>query len=219
MSDEPQGDRVAERMKRLGWAGAFLAFVLAVVMGFSLWRGAERRDTGQLPVIREVPGFTLTDQDGQTVTKDDLRGKIWIADFIFTRCQGPCPLMTSRMLEMQRALVKTPEVKLVSVSVDPEHDTPEVLKAYAEANHADLGRWKFLTGDKEVIRQIVTEGFLQPLDEKSGEPVHGTMFLVVDGNGAVRSAHMLEDPELLPKILMDTGALLREQSARSTPQG
>ena len=211
MSDEPQGDRVADRMQRLGWAGAFLAFVLAVAMGFSMWRGAERRDVEPLPVMRAVPDFALTDQDGNTVTKDDLRGKIWITDFIFTRCQGPCPLMTARMLEMQRALLKTPEVKLVSVSVDPEHDTPEVLKAYAEANHAESGRWKFLTGDKAVIDKLVTEGFMQHLDEENGQPVHGTMFLVVDGNGAVRSAHMLEDPELIPKILMDTGNLLREQ--------
>jgi len=218
MSDEPQGDRVADRMQRLGWAGAFLAFVLAVIMGYSMWRGSERRDVEKLPVIRAVPAFSLTDQDGQTVTKDDLRGKIWIADFIFTRCKGPCPLMTARMLEMQRALVKTPDVKLVSVTVDPEHDTPAVLKAYAEANYAEPGRWKFLTGDKAVIEKVVTEGFMQHLDEENGEPVHGTMFLVVDGNGMVRSARMLEDPELIPKILMDTGNLLREQSAGSTPR-
>jgi protein SCO1/2 len=215
MSDEPQGDRVADRMQRLGWAGAFLAFVLAVVMGYSMWRGSERRDVSQLPVIRAVPEFSLTDQDGNTVTKDDLRSKIWIADFIFTRCKGPCPLMTARMLEMQRALVKTPDVKLVSITVDPEHDTPAVLKAYAEANYAEPGRWKFLTGDKTVIEKVVTEGFMQHLDEENGEPVHGTMFLVVDGNGMVRSARMLEDPELIPKILMDTGNLMREQGQAS----
>jgi len=218
MSDEPQGDRVAERMKRLGWAGAFLAFVLAVVMGYSMWRGSERRDVEQLPVLRAVPDFTLTDQDGQTVTKDDLRGKIWIADFIFTRCKGPCPLMTARMLEMQRALVKAPGIKLVSVTVDPAHDTPEVLKAYAADNKADPERWKFLTGDKAVIEKLVTEGFMQHLGEENGEPVHGTMFLVVDGNGMVRSARMLEDPELIPKILTDTGNLLRAQPSGSTPQ-
>lgn len=219
MSDDGQGDRIADRMQRLGWAGAFLAFVLAVVMGYSMWRGSERRDIERLPVIREVPGFVLTDQDGNTVTNEDLRGKIWIADFIFTRCKGPCPLMTARMLEMQRALVKAPEIKLVSVTVDPDHDTPEVLKAYAGANKADPERWKFLTGDKAVIEKLVTEGFMQHLAEENGEPVHGTMFLVVDGHGMVRSARMLEDPELMPKILTDTGNLLREQSAGSTPQG
>ena len=215
MSEHHQEEIIAGRMRRLGWAGAFLLFVLAVAMGYSMWQASVRRDVEQLPVIRAVPQFALTDQNGQTVTTADLRGKIWIADFIFTRCAGPCPLMTARMLEMQKALVKTPEVKLVSVTVDPEYDTPEVLKAYAEANFADPERWKFLTGDKAVIEKLVTEGFMQHLSEESGEPVHGTMFLIVDGNGMVRSARMLEDPELIPKVLTDTGNLLREQSSDS----
>jgi len=214
-NDHSQDDIVASRMRRLGWAWAFLGFVLAVAMGYSMWQASLRRDIEQLPVIRAVPEFSLTDQNGQTVTNADLRGKIWIADFIFTRCKGPCPLMTARMLEMQKALTKTPEVKLVSVTVDPEYDTPEVLKAYAEANFADPERWKFLTGDKSVIEKLVTEGFMQHLAEENGEPVHGTMFLIVDGNGMVRSARMLEDPELIPKILMDTGNLMREQGADS----
>jgi cytochrome oxidase Cu insertion factor (SCO1/SenC/PrrC family) len=214
MKDEHQQDNiVASRMRGLAWAGAFLGFALAVAMGYSLWQASVRRDVEKLPVIRAVPEFSLTDQNGQTVTKEDLRGKIWIADFIFTRCAGPCPLMTARMLEMQKALVKTPEVKLVSVTVDPEYDTPGVLKAYAEANFADPDRWKFLTGNKAVIEKLVTEGFMQHLSEENGEPVHGTMFLIVDGNGMVRSARMLEDPELIPKVLMDTGNLLREQGA------
>ena len=212
-NDQHQDNIIAGRMRRLGWAGAFLLFVLAVAMGYSMWQASVRRDVEQLPVIRAVPEFSLTDQNGQTVTNADLRGKIWIADFIFTRCAGPCPLMTARMLEMQKALVKTPEVKLVSVTVDPEHDMPEVLKAYAEANFADPERWKFLTGDKAVIEKLVTEGFMQHLSEEGGEPVHGTMFLIVDGNGMVRSARMLEDPELIPKVLTDTGNLLREQAA------
>jgi cytochrome oxidase Cu insertion factor (SCO1/SenC/PrrC family) len=217
MSDPvPTEDLVFHRMRRLGWVGAFLAFVLAVAMGYSMWQGSVQRDVHRLPVIRAVPEFSLIDQNGQTVTNEDLRGKVWIADFIFTQCKGPCPLMTARMLEMQKALVKTPEVKLVSVTVDPENDTPEVLKAYAEANFADPDRWKFLTGDEEVIRRVVTEGFMQHLSEEDGEPVHGTMFLIVDGNGMVRSAHMLEDPELIPKILMDTGNLLREQAGSTT---
>jgi len=164
MNNEHQQENiVASRMRGLAWAGAFLGFVLVVAMGYSMWQASVRRDVEQLPVIRAVPAFSLVDQNGQTVTNADLRGKIWIADFVFTRCKGPCPLMTARMLEMQKALVKTPEVKLVSVTVDPAHDTPEVLKAYAEANFADPNRWKFLTGDQAVIEKLVTEGFMQHL--------------------------------------------------------
>ena len=213
--NQQEEDVIRGRMHKLGWAGAFLGFVLAVTMGYSMWQASVRRDVEQLPVIRAVPEFALTDQNGDEVTMADLRGKIWIADFIFTRCAGPCPLMTARMLEMQKALVKTPEVKLVSVTVYPAYDTPEVLKAYAEANFADPNRWKFLTGEKEVIEKLVTEGFMQHLAEENGEPVHGTMFLLVDGQGMVRSARMLEDPELIPKVLMDTGNLLREQGQSS----
>lgn len=213
MSEDPPADVVAGRLHRLGWAGAFLVFVLTVTMGYSLWRGSERREVVPMPVLREVPEFSLTDQTGATVTRDSLRGKIWITDFFFTRCEGPCPLMTARMAELQKALVKAPGVRLVSVSVDPAHDTPEVLARYGEKFQAAPARWQFLTGDPAVIRKVVTEGFMLPLGEDDqGQPLHGTMFLLVDGNGMVRGVYMLEDPEMIPKILTDTGNLLREQS-------
>ncbi len=204
----------AARMRQLGWAGAFLVFVLAVTMGYSFWRGAEQRGVTPMPVLHAVPDFSLTDQTGATVTRDSLRGHVWVTDFFFTRCKGPCPLMTARMAELQKALVKAPEVKLVSVTVDPGHDTPEVLREYGAEFQAEPGRWKLLTGDPEAVRRLVTEGFLQPLGEDdSGELLHGTMFMLVDGNGMVRAIYSLDDPELIPKILMGTGNLLREQGA------
>jgi len=203
-------------MHHLGWAGAFLAFILAVTMGFSMWRGAERRDVTPLPVLRAVPDFTLTDQTGSPVSKQSLRGNIWITDFFFTRCLGPCPLLTARMAELQKALTKAPAVKLVSISVDPAHDTPEVLAEYGRQHHADPDRWKFLTGDPATVRRIVTEGFLQTVGEDDkGELLHGTTFMLVDGNGMVRGVYMLEDPELMQKILTDTGNLLREQGGNA----
>ena len=217
MSDFNQKNITSPPRRGLVWAGLFLVSVLAVIMGYSAWRGSERREVEQLPVLRAVPDFSLIDQNGDELTKADLDGKIWIADFIFTRCQGPCPLMTSRMIELQKALIKAPSVQLVSFTVDPEHDTPEVLQEYAARNGADAERWKFLTGAPEVIDEVVTQGFMQTFGEDElGDPIHGTMFLVVDGSGMVRTARMLEDPELIPKILMDTGNLLREQSVDST---
>lgn len=202
----------AARIRQLGWAGAFLLFVLAVVMGFTAWRNSEQRGIQPMPVLHEVPAFALTDQTGGPVTRDSLREKIWVTNFFFTRCKGPCPLLTARMAELQKALVKAPQVKLVSFSVDPEHDTPEVLRSYAAEYQADPERWKFLTGDPDAVREIVTKGFLQPLGEDEvGELLHGTMFMLVDGNGMVRGIYSLDDPELLPKLLMGTGNLLREQ--------
>jgi len=212
MTVKPPEDVMAGRMHRLGWAGAFLVFVLAVTMGYSLWRGSERREVVNLPVLRAVPEFSLTDQTGEVVSKDSLRGNIWIANFFFTRCQGPCPQLNARMAEMQKALAKAPGVKLVSVSVDPAHDTPEVLRKYGEEFQADPAKWKLLTGDPDVVKKLVREGFAQMLEDgPDAQPVHGTIFLMVDGHGMVRGVYMLEDPELIPKMLLDAGNLLREQ--------
>ncbi|MFZ4482732.1 MAG: SCO family protein [Chthoniobacterales bacterium] len=212
MTVKPPEDVMAGRMHRLGWAGAFLVFVLAVTMGYSLWRGSERREVVNLPVLRAVPEFSLTDQTGEAVSKDSLRGNIWIANFFFTRCQGPCPQLNARMAEMQKALAKAPGVKLVSVSVDPAHDTTEVLRKYGEEFQADPAKWKLLTGDPDVVKKLVREGFAQMLEDgPDAQPVHGTIFLMVDGHGMVRGVYMLEDPELIPKMLLDAGNLLREQ--------
>jgi len=212
MTVKPPEDVMAGRMHRLGWAGAFLVFVLAVTMGYSLWRGSERREVVNLPVLRAVPEFSLTDQTGEAVSKDSLRGNIWIANFFFTRCQGPCPQLNARMAEMQKALAKAPGVKLVSVSVDPAHDTTEVLRKYGEEFQADPAKWKRLTGDPDVVKKLVREGFAQMLEDgPDAQPVHGTIFLMVDGHGMVRGVYMLEDPELIPKMLLDAGNLLREQ--------
>lgn len=201
----------AGRMDRLIWAGAFLLFVITTVVGFMAWRKSERRAIEPLPVLHEVPDFSLTDQNGETITKADLRGKIWIADFFFSRCQGPCPQLGARMAELQKALARAHGVGLVSFSVDPAHDTPEVLKDYAARFGAEPGRWEFLTGDPAQVRRIVKEGFLQPLEEKPDQPLHGTMFLLVDGQGMVRGIYSLDDPELLQKILNGAGNLIRER--------
>jgi len=216
MNAPRQEDVVAGRLRRLGWVGAFLLFVLTVTMAYSLWRGSEQRDVHPMPVLREVPDFTLTDQTGAAVTRDSLRGKVWVTNFFFTRCSGPCPLLIARMAEFQKASERAPDVRLVSFSVDPEYDTPEVLAAYAGQWQADPERWKMLTGDPATMTRLVTDGFMQVLDTDNvtGEPVHGTMFMMVDGNSMVRGLFNLDDPELIPKMLMAAGNLLREQEAR-----
>src|SRR5882762_1931461 len=105
-----------------------------------------------------VPGFQLTNQNGQPFGSAQLSGKIWIADFIFTACPGPCPMISSRMSELQKPLGKT-DVHLVSFSVDPKKDTPEVLRGYAEKLHAQPQRWDFLTGPKATIYDLSKNGF------------------------------------------------------------
>jgi len=175
-----------------------------------------------MPPIGEIPAFRFTTQEGKTLTKEDLLGKVWVADFIFTRCSGPCPMMTSRMAELVKGLAKTQDVRVISVSVDPEHDTPEVLREYASRMTADPSKWIFLTGPKPEIEEFARKGMFQVLSyDGKGIPTHSTRFLVIDREGRIRSARKLDEPELVQKLFMDIGNLLREprggMSPRQTP--
>jgi protein SCO1 len=171
-----------------------------------------RRVAPRLERLAPAPQFQFTAQDGTTVSNADLKGKVWVADFIFTRCAGPCPVMTSRMAEVNQALSgKAKDVELVSFTVDPEYDTPQVLKEYGERVGASPERWKFLTGPKDQIEATVMKGFLQALSrEPSGVPIHSTRFALVDRDGWIRGFLDGNDPELPQKLLMDIGDLLRE---------
>lgn len=123
-----------------------------------------------------VPPFSLIDRTGKTITLADLRGKIWIADFIFTRCPDLCPLMSARMAQVQSTLADQPDLKLVSISVDPEYDTPAILARYATQFQAHPDRWYFLTGNKKAIYRLVRDGFKlaihDPDDPQASGPPH-----------------------------------------------
>ncbi len=139
--------------------------------------------------------------------------KIWIADFIYTTCPGPCPMISSRMSELQKPLEKT-EVHLVSFSVDPEKDTPAILRSYAERLQADPGRWDFLTGPKSAIYKLSHDGFKLAVSDGSdaqGIPVHSTRMVLVDRHGAIRGYYDATEPEAVTKLVADTNHLLREQ--------
>lgn len=162
----------------------------------------------------EAPDFTLTDCQGETLTKADLLGKIWLADFIFTRCAGPCPLMTQQMLMIQERLAEarlSEEGVLVSITVDPAYDTPKVLRDYARQWGADLSNWRFLTGPEEPTLKLIREGF-KITAEKAGTSSegshsmpdirHSTNFLLVDREGWIRRIYHLDDPDL-PAAVVD----------------
>src|SRR4051812_12153766 len=131
-----------------------------------------------------APTFKLLDQTGGNFGSDDLHGRVWIADFIFTHCAGPCPLMTAKMADVQKALT-SPDVKLVSFSVDPDRDTPPVLKEYAQRFGADDARWKFLTGSKQQMTEVAQGMKVAAKDDPDGGVTHSTLFLLVDRNGDV----------------------------------
>jgi protein SCO1/2 len=159
----------------------------------------------------QVPPFTLTNQDGRPFGSAQLSGKIWIADFVFTTCPGPCPMISSRMGELQKPLAGT-GIHLVSFSVDPEKDTPEVLRGYAEKLKADPQQWDFLTGPKSTIYQLSTDGFhLAAVDNGDHNPIHSTRMILVDRRAQIRGYYDALAPDAVTKIVADAKHLLREQ--------
>ena len=160
-----------------------------------------------------VPRFQLTNQNGQPFGSAQLVGKIWIADFVYTTCPGPCPMISSRMSELQKPLEKT-DVRLVSFSVDPEKDTPAVLRDYAAKLQAEPGRWDFLTGSKSTIYKLSHDGFKLAISDGSDEqglPVHSTRMILVDRQGQIRGYYDATEPDAITKLVADTSHLLREQ--------
>jgi len=179
---------------------------------FALWQyEVARLGTRAMPSFGIVPPFQLIDQNGQAFGSRELLGKIWIADFIYTTCPGPCPMISSRMSEMQKPLEKT-DVQLVSFSVDPEKDTPEVLRSYAEKLHARDERWKFLTGDRTIIYNLSQNGFkLAATNDASGIPLHSSRLILVDRSGVIRGYYDATSPDAVTKVLADASHLHREQ--------
>jgi cytochrome oxidase Cu insertion factor (SCO1/SenC/PrrC family) len=154
-------------------------------------------DTGDtLSDLGEAPDFTLRDRSGNDIGQLDLRGKVWVVDFIFTQCGSICPMMTARMAELQERLQDEPELYLVSISVDPERDTPERLQEYATTYGAGQ-RWFFLTGEWETIFDLCLNGFKLGLERRDAaelEPgqdpiLHSKRFLLVDREGRMRGAY------------------------------
>jgi protein SCO1/2 len=160
-----------------------------------------------------VPAFELINQDGQRFGSTQLLGKIWIADFIYTTCPGPCPMISSRMSELQKPLEKT-DVHLVSFTVDPARDTPQILRGYAEKLQAEPDRWDFLTGSQSTIYSLSRNGFklgISDGSEEKGIPVHSTRMILVDRHGEIRGYYDAAETDGMTKLLADTNHLLREQ--------
>ncbi len=169
-----------------------------------------------LPVYAELPEFSLVGHDGRTVTLGDLADEPWIADFIFTRCAGICPFMTRQMSRLAGEVPKG--VKLISFTADPEHDTPEVLAAYAE-RHGAPESWYFLTGPGDAVRSLSRDGFLLGLEPASGEGpeaeaepiIHSNRFVLVDGAGRIRGYYDGLDENDMQRLLAELETLLGER--------
>jgi protein SCO1 len=169
-----------------------------------------QRNAPELSLYGVVPAFQLTDQNGRTFDSDALQGKIWVADFIFTNCPGPCPRMTSQMHQVQQAVSRMPDVRLVSFTVDPARDTPQVLAAYAKVHHADTTRWYFLTGPQPTLHDLCRNVF--KLGDVDGSLVHSTRFVLIDQKLQIRGYYDTSEADSIPTLVAGVHALAQERS-------
>jgi protein SCO1/2 len=157
-----------------------------------------------------LPDFSLTDQTDKMISLADLKGKVWVADFIFTNCGGTCPMMTGKMRRLQDTLPA--EIRMVSITVDPARDTPKILAAYAAEQGATRDRWLFLTGDKQSLYDLCVKGFKLPLDESGGTPAepiaHSTRFVLVDKEGEIRGYYSGTEDDDMQRLSADARKLL-----------
>ncbi len=167
-----------------------------------------------------LPAFNLTDQAGQMFGSDDLKGKVAIFNFIFTRCPATCPRQSMKLAGLQERLKQRPgwkNVCLVSISVDPEFDTPEVLSDYAERYNADLEHWKFLTGPREAIWELSKKGFFLPVAKNSHQPgsliMHSPMFILVADNGTIIGHHDSTSDDAFSDLVKQLDDMVPEQDS------
>lgn len=214
----------ARPSQRTPWVLGLLLIVVAVLgLGFLLLKPVK-----VLPLVAPAPTYQLTDQHSQPFSSADLGGKVVLYDFIYTSCTTVCPAMTGQMIQMQRQLEARGwlgrDVELVTITFDPDRDTPERLAAYAESVNADETGWHWLTGDSLEIKQLVGGEFgvyfeQVPLDESTPADhdhegydfVHSTVFVIVDENGDIRAEYqqMLD----IEQTMRDVGLVVREKNA------
>jgi len=191
------------------WTG-FLALVMAVPMV----RAVLPVPLPLPPVLGTVPDFRLIDQTGAPFGPERLEGRVWVADFVFTRCPDVCPRMTERLAGVQRALGERAD--LVSVSVDPAYDTPERLAAFARAHGAESPRWHFLTGESTHVQDAVLRGFKIAFARDSADIAsitHGVHVVLVDGRGRIRGYYDSNDADALERLVSDARRLAARPGA------
>lgn len=195
------------------WVG--LGVIIITIAGINLWSVFDTKLEGSpdLPKLVEarvrVPNFSLTNQQGQPLSRSDMVGKVWIADFIFTNCPTICPAMTQEMARLQSEFVADP-IYFVSFSVDPERDTPRVLSRYATTYGADNRRWHFLTGDKTKIYQLAEQGFSLAAGHNGTEILHSPRFVLVKADGNIHDFYDSRSKPAMLRLRRDVKALLKK---------
>lgn len=164
-------------------------------------------------VHHKIPDFSFVNQHGMTISNDDLKGEIYIANFIFTNCPAECPVMTNQLARVQSAFQNNDRVKFISHTVDPENDSIEVLAEYADDYGAIPGKWHFVTGEKEDIYQLAIKGYFIPAGEDPNPEVqflHSDKMVLVDQKGRIRGYYTGVDKKEIDKLITEIRVLLQE---------
>ena len=164
-----------------------------IILVFGIWAAPkiiDKLSKPDLETIGTVPQFSFTDQNGKTISNKEYEGKVYVVEFFFTTCPSICPIMTENMLKIQNEFLGNPKVAIASFTIDPEHDTPAVLKEYAKTKGITKPQWHLLTGPKEEVFKLANEGFnlyVGDAPEVEGGFEHSGFFALVDQEGNIRS--------------------------------
>ena len=186
----------------------FIIYGIVAVMLLVTFLFKESITLDDLPISGSVPDFEFTDSNGETITREDMEGKVWVADFIFTTCTMACPIMTGNMNIIHKSFKEDNNVRIISISVYPEYDTPDVLKEYASRYNANTDRWHFLTGPEESVKNIIKTGF--KIGDYEDIIFHSEKFELVDVRGNIRGYYSGMETEDMSKLKKDIKRLLRE---------
>ena len=188
-----------------------VAAMLVIAGFFSVIKKIHR----ELPVYGQVNSFEFTNQTGKNFSSEELSGRVWVAGFIFTRCQGPCPVISAKMAELKKRLSYASHFSLVSFTVDPEYDTPEKLAEYATKFHREgKPEWNFLTGEKEKIYDLAVKTFMQTASQDPSQTdlqarfMHGTRLVLVDDKGRIRGFYSATDGDSISQLERDIRSIL-----------
>ena len=209
--------RNADKMSALPMKEKSIWFLLIVLIAGIVSLGSywvffkqEMRRSG-LPIYDTVPYFTLTERSGKNVSLSDLKGEVWVADFIFTNCADSCPMMSNRMKDLQETAIQN-GIRLVSFTVDLNRDTTDVLKSYADQYGAQGDRWLFLTGKEQYIHQLAMNGFHLGVEkaQEQNPILHSNKFVLVDRRGRIRGYYEDSTPEEKHELVRAITALQKE---------
>jgi protein SCO1/2 len=180
-----------------------------ILLGASAsWVIQKANSSYDIPILKPVPEFSFINQDGDPFTEKDLNNKITVLDFIFTSCAGPCPIMTHNMTGLYRSFSQVEEVQFVSITVDPDVDTQDILKQYAKINGVNDDRWQFITSNIEAIKDLKKNGFMLYAEELPRG--HAIKFVLIDQNGQIRKYFDGTEDASMAVLMKDITNLVKE---------